>query len=585
MSGQTVVNSSRDRVHSGWSRVRLFHLDGEHWRVRGTGRVAITTSDEDPLEQRLVVEGDGGDTLVNRAVPARGRVKQQCGLLISWQEEGQETVLSFASPVDCERTWYQLTGQTRKVYRDADASSSTSRVDTHDIDAECRDAPTPTRGGDGWESATSCDPLRRMESREATGGAPPQADPLALDQGMCCTHKLRWCPTSVKCALKWQERLLDDCGHFLPESQFVLIGPSQPDYIHTLVAGKPSAPPLVILPGYGAAAGYFFKAIPYLARNWRVYIVDWLGTGLSGRPRFPVRPKDAIDERARVKAEGFFIDSLEKWRKVMGIAKMVLVGHSLGGYLVGRYALKYPAAVVHAILASPPGLKDRPEGFSDEEYLEATNEHHSKLTGIVIKICSKLWNKGLTPGALTRAMGPLGKLVVYSYTQKRFHDQPDGGVPLEKEELHHFKRYIYHVTAQPKCGDAALRFILAPYAWPRNALGPHLRHRKVPMTVLFGDKDWLDSTGLDEMIADLRREAGQHCALDMDLVTMHNAGHFLFMDQPGEFDRFLGTVAKMHGIPWSGGEEGAEFFAAPRPVKNEVHLNPAKPADLVETME
>lgn len=39
-------------------------------------------------------------------------------------------------------------------------------------------------------------------------------------------------------------------------------------------------------------------------------------------------------------AESWFIDSLEEWRKVKNLDDFILLGHSLGGYVGARYALK-----------------------------------------------------------------------------------------------------------------------------------------------------------------------------------------------------------------------------------------------------
>lgn len=47
--------------------------------------------------------------------------------------------------------------------------------------------------------------------------------------------------------------------------------------------------------------------------------VDWLGTGLSGRPKFSATTQQ--------QAESFFMHSLEAWRERMGLDKFILLGH------------------------------------------------------------------------------------------------------------------------------------------------------------------------------------------------------------------------------------------------------------------
>lgn len=39
-------------------------------------------------------------------------------------------------------------------------------------------------------------------------------------------------------------------------------------------------------------------------------------------------------------AESWFIESLEEWRKAKKLDNFILLGHSLGGYVAARYALK-----------------------------------------------------------------------------------------------------------------------------------------------------------------------------------------------------------------------------------------------------
>ena len=62
----------------------------------------------------------------------------------------------------------------------------------------------------------------------------------------------------------------------------VSLGEGKQQFMHTIIAGDASNPPLVCLPGYGAGAGFYFRNIDGLAKQFRVHLVDLLGTGMSG---------------------------------------------------------------------------------------------------------------------------------------------------------------------------------------------------------------------------------------------------------------------------------------------------------------
>src|ERR1700722_5712557 len=83
--------------------------------------------------------------------------------------------------------------------------------------------------------------------------------------------------------------------------------------------------------------------------------------GRSARVPFLIKAKKN-DVEARVQeAESFFVESLEDWRKQVGLEKMTLVGHSLGAYLSVVYALGYPTRVSKLILLSPAGVPRDPD--------------------------------------------------------------------------------------------------------------------------------------------------------------------------------------------------------------------------------
>ena len=85
--------------------------------------------------------------------------------------------------------------------------------------------------------------------------------------------------------------------------------------------------------------------------------------GLSSRPSPSLlNSPSSTPIPARVaRAEHFFVSSLESWRASVGLEKMVIIGHSLGGYLASAYAVRYPHRVSGLVLVSPAGIPHGPE--------------------------------------------------------------------------------------------------------------------------------------------------------------------------------------------------------------------------------
>ena len=123
---------------------------------------------------------------------------------------------------------------------------------------------------------------------------------------------------------------------------------------------------LVMLHGYGAGLGFFYKNFEGLSRapGWKLYALDMLGMGRSSRPPFKILAKDR-EEKIR-EAENWFVDALEEWRIKKKIDCFTLLGHSLGGYMAVAYALKYPGHLNKLILASPVGIPEDPYAVSAE---------------------------------------------------------------------------------------------------------------------------------------------------------------------------------------------------------------------------
>lgn len=110
--------------------------------------------------------------------------------------------------------------------------------------------------------------------------------------------------------------------------------------------------------------GFYFGPIIDALRNagFRVVVPDQIGFGRSSKPIIPYNFHDMAQNSRRV------LESL-------GIDKVYVMGHSMGGMLAARFSANYPDMVERTVLYAPIGLTDvrwqRPWRSAQEAY-EAT---------------------------------------------------------------------------------------------------------------------------------------------------------------------------------------------------------------------
>jgi pimeloyl-ACP methyl ester carboxylesterase len=103
---------------------------------------------------------------------------------------------------------------------------------------------------------------------------------------------------------------------------------------------------VLLLHGKNFSGYYWERVIGLLAsRGFRIVAPDQIGFGLSSRPDIHYSFHQMA---AKTKA---LLDHL-------GIARVVVVGHSMGGMLATRFTLMYPDAVEKLVLEDPIGLED-----------------------------------------------------------------------------------------------------------------------------------------------------------------------------------------------------------------------------------
>ncbi|KAH8113345.1 alpha/beta-hydrolase [Phellopilus nigrolimitatus] len=272
----------------------------------------------------------------------------------------------------------------------------------------------------------------------------------------------------------------------------------------------PRAHPVVLLHGYGAGLGFYFRNYPALAR-WvaaagaPLHALDWLGMGRSARVPFAVTAKRADVPSRVAQAEAFFVDSLEEWRAAQNVDKMTLVGHSLGAYLGAAYALRFPERV--AKLAAQPSreLTDDQESVTSssagvgpatkQRVKEAHDEQKEKREkeSMTRRLLTYLWEEGCSPFQIVRAVDAV---INSQYASRRFSG-------LTEEETRNINDYILNITLAKGSGE----YCICP---------PSLK-----VFSLDGQHDWMDPEGGAQSVERLRAAGNK----DAQIYIIKNAGH------------------------------------------------------------
>ncbi|XP_041961663.1 1-acylglycerol-3-phosphate O-acyltransferase ABHD5 isoform X1 [Alosa sapidissima] len=324
-----------------------------------------------------------------------------------------------------------------------------------------------------------------------------------------------WCPTSTSHLKDAEEKIL------LPvkskfSRQYVPI--SNQNVLSTLAfcekAGNESTP-LVLLHGFGGGVGLWVLNLDALSQQRPVYAFDLLGFGQSSRPDFS---SDAQE------AELQFVESIEQWRTAVGLESMVLLGHNLGGYLAAAYALNYPARVKHLIFVEPWGFPQRPDPGDEDRPIP-----------IWIKALGAMLSP-FNPLAGLRVAGPLGPALVQTL-------RPD----FQKKYVSVFNDntvtdYIYHLNVQTPSGETAFKNMTIPYGWAKRPMLQRigLIHADIPMTIIYGSRSSIDGYS-GNSIKELRPDS------HVEIIAIRGAGHYVFADQPDDFNQSVLQVCETLG--------------------------------------
>lgn len=114
--------------------------------------------------------------------------------------------------------------------------------------------------------------------------------------------------------------------------------------VHYLEVGQ--GKPLVLIHGGGGNTDQWINLIKYLQSNFKVYIVDRPGCGLT----------DAFDYRG-VDFKQHCVSFINSFMEALNISRADFAANSMGGYWLSLFAMKYPEKINKIVfLGAPAGL-------------------------------------------------------------------------------------------------------------------------------------------------------------------------------------------------------------------------------------
>lgn len=102
--------------------------------------------------------------------------------------------------------------------------------------------------------------------------------------------------------------------------------------------------PIILIHGANIGWGQWYPNIAQLAKHFKVYAIDLPGSGASSK--FDIRNSSIED----------LVEAVEKFITSLKLKKIKVVGHSFGGLIVLKLALKKDSFIDKMVLVNPMGL-------------------------------------------------------------------------------------------------------------------------------------------------------------------------------------------------------------------------------------
>jgi len=275
--------------------------------------------------------------------------------------------------------------------------------------------------------------------------------------------------------------------------------------------------PLVLLHGWGAGSGCFFKNIEKMACDRPVMLIDVPGFGESERIVFnESNPEDDWIETIKNVIDAELGSDSTYW----------LGGHSFGAYLAGLLALQGDNRMVGVILMDAWGFAEMTETF---------DEKLAKLPWYGRGIYHLFFKGSKKTGLDTmRAFPPSVALPLLKRIRK----------DLTRTYGHFFIDYTFEINSQtPATGEIAFASLGKGFGFAKDPLEPRFLQNldRLPENVhfIYGGKSWVSSHS-GKVIADALDFSSLKKRTTVSIID--NATHHLMCTNPEEFSETVNKI-------------------------------------------
>lgn len=299
--------------------------------------------------------------------------------------------------------------------------------------------------------------------------------------------------------------------------------PKSKGHIHTIEAGFGNKEVLVLVHGYGMSAPFYNQMIELLCKDFHIYSIDLYGMGRSSKPKKTDFSFDGV--------VNFFVEPMEEWRQVLKLENFILLGHSIGAYIVSQYfKLKRPPLKLLYLMS--------PAGFTHKTDEEIAKGNIPNAQGKQVAPPNALLNFfRYVFDFLSRSATTPYHYLIFGKKESLLGYYQSPRLKLRPEDAELYASYMSLCLNNGISGEKALGILLR---YPRYSTRPisdflsEMKERKelkTPIKIFFGDVDWMDT----EHAVQVNKELG----LDLEIDIIRDCGHQMLFENPAGVCKYI----------------------------------------------